>query len=93
MTCIIPNCYRTTLECDRAIGPTLNNLKWDIIWHIIFEGIIITKYEFIHNFPVVIKYFTIFADIIFIYLRLLFLAYLLPTRGIFYRENYITEKY
>ena len=63
---IMPNLYRTTLCCDRAIGTTLCYDKWPVIWSLIFLCRVISKYDLISNFIVVVNYFTIFADIIFI---------------------------
>ena len=71
----MPNFYFTTLQCDRAIVPTLGYNKWTIIWCFVSVCRLISEHEFISDFVVVVKYFTIFVDIIFIILRLLSLTY------------------
>ena len=71
-TCIMPNFCRTILQCDRAIGPTVNYKKWDLIWCPTFLWTIIIEHGFISDFIFMVKYFTIFVDIIFINLCLFF---------------------
>ena len=72
---IIPNFYRTTLLCDRSIGPTLCYYKCDIIWSFIFVCSIISEHDFISDFVLVFNSFIIFKYIISIYFRLLSLTY------------------
>ena len=72
VTYIMSNLFRTTLQCDFAIGPRLFYNKWAFIRRFIYLGIIISEHDFISKFIVMVKSFTISTDIIFIDLRLLF---------------------
>ena len=67
--------YRTTLQCDHSISPTLSYIKLAFIWGFIFESSVISNNDFISDSVVVVKSFTIFADIIFINLRLISLTH------------------
>ena len=78
---IIPNFCRTTLQCDHAIGPKINHLKYTFIQGFIFEGTIIIQHEFISNFIFVVQYFNIFVDVIFINLYLLYLNHVTDKLG------------
>ena len=48
-TYILPNVFRTILQCDRTIGPTLRYYyyKWPVIWSFIFVYRIISEHDFI----------------------------------------------
>ena len=72
---IIPNFFRTTLYCDRAIGTTLCYTKLALIWSFIFVCSMIIEHDFISNFLVIVNSFTIFADIIFLNFSLILLTY------------------
>ena len=74
-TYIIPNFYRNTLLCDRAIGLILSYHKWDLIWSFIFVCSIISEHDFISDFVLVFNCFIIFKYIIFINFRVLLLTY------------------
>ena len=74
-TCIMPNFYLTTLLCDGAIGSTLCYHKCPVIWRLIFLCSVISEYDLISNFVVMVNSFTIFVDIIYINLRLLLMTY------------------
>ena len=92
-TYIMINFFRNILQFDRAIGPTLLHHKWSLIWRFIFVCRMIIYHEFISNFIVVVNLFYIFADVIFIDLRLPSLAYYFPIHLMFYQDNHITAKY
>ena len=71
----MPNDYPTVLYCDHAIDPTPRYHKWDITWSFMFVCSVINEHDFISDFIVVLNWFSIFEDIIFINLRLLSLTY------------------
>ena len=62
-TYIIPNFYCTALYYDPFIGPTLCYQKWALKRHFILVCSIIIQHEFISEFLVMVKYFTIFQII------------------------------
>ena len=53
----------------------------------------ISEHDVISDFIVVVNFISIFADVIFMNLRLLLLTYQYPFNPIFYRENHIMVKY
>ena len=75
VTYIIPNFYRTTLKRDHAIGPKLRDQKWELIWSFIFVYRMIINHAFIYDLIVVFNSLIIFAYIIFINLRHIYLTY------------------
>ena len=68
---IVANLYWTILYCDRAIGPIPRYKKWSLIWRLTFLCSAIIEHEFISYVIVVVNLFYIFADIIFINLRMI----------------------
>ena len=74
-TYIIPICYPTILQYNRAVGPTLCCLKCLVKWSFICESRIIIENDFISEFEVMVYYFIIILGVIFINLRLLSLTY------------------
>ena len=66
--------------------------KWSLIWHFIFVFSAVIEHDCISDFIVVVKLVSIFADIIFIHLRLFSLTYEFPIRCMFYQENNIRTK-
>ena len=83
----MPNLYWTLLYCDFAICPTPYYHKWALIRRLILVYSVIIEHNFTSNFIVVVNSVSIFADVIFINLRLLFLMYQFPIHGMFYWEN------
>ena len=71
----MPNLYQTIFYCECAIGTTPRDHKWAIIWRFIFVCSVVIEHDFISDFIVVVNSFSIFTDIIFINLRLVFLKY------------------
>ena len=51
------------------------------------------EHKFISDFVVVVNFFTVFEDIIFTNLRLIFLTILFPIHHMFYQDNHMTAKY
>ena len=90
---LIPNICRTKLQYDLTIGTILNYLKLPFIRCRIFERIIIIDNDFISNRIVVVYYFTIFADVIFINLCLILLTHYFLIYLVLNQYNHIMDKF
>ena len=71
---VIYNICRTHLLCDRTIGATLTYNKRTLIWVFVFLRRFIIEHYFITKFLVIVYSYSIFNGVIFINLRLIFMA-------------------
>ena len=92
-TYVISKFCCTHFQCDCSICTTLRYLKWSHTWGFVFNHIFIIDHYFITNFLVVVYYFSIFANVVFICLCLSFMIYSLPIHFMFNQDNHITAKY
>ena len=72
---IMPNLYRTILQYDRAIGPTLSYHKFPLNVVSYFYSALLLSMTLSLTLTVVVSYFTVFVDYILINLGLISLMY------------------